>query len=182
MSTQAHEPAGQPTGGQFAVGAKRETGTRLAASSDTKPAGIDLTGTAAEVRTQAIEAYKLAETILALAAAKDVAQEILGEYPAAAYLVLDESDQGSGGYGGLSIVDASGGELASFEEEFSDEFDVNLFDLPTEEPYVEAPPGSRTGLVPDPRFAFLDYGRRAGHDGDARLDLVAAAAIDLQSI
>lgn len=146
--------------------------------------GIDLTGSADDIRTRAQQAMWDAQTVYEIAGAKAAAQDILAEHPDAAYLELEESydDDGSTGWDGGRILDANGGHIADFED-FSDDHWSSVTDLPTK-PKNEVIVGAdgSVGQRGDSRYAFMswDGNRRQGYTG--KIDLKAAAGIDLTTL
>lgn len=197
MSAQDRQPAGVPAGGQFAEGVRGENGTTLrdpqevadeavamgsmygasdlaAAALKSAPSTIDLTGTAAQVREQALESHWRSRTILQLAGAKQVAEAVLAAHPDACTLTLGASDQEGGGFFGGEVLDVNGNELADWEQ-FSDEADGALSDLPNDVPLKVVLDGGKTRYEDDARYSFLTV----HDDGSASMDLKAAATIDL---
>src|SRR5665648_1226490 len=143
--------------------------------------GIDLTGTAGDVRDAAAKALWHTETIYQIAGVKDLAENILEEYPDAAYLELEDSDQEGSSFIGTRILDANGNELGDMEE-FEKHWGA-LSDLPDRpQHWVEVGEDGTTTSTGDARYSFIELegSRRRAYTG--RIDLKAAAAVDLTTL
>jgi hypothetical protein len=158
-----------------AMGSMFDASDLEAARLKSAPGTIDLTGTAAQVRQQALESHWRSRVILQLAGAKQIAETVLDACPNARTLTLRESDQEGGGFFGGEVLDGIGDELADWDE-FADDLDGAISDLPDAIPYrVIEVTGSKARCENDARYSFLTL----HDDGDAHMDLKAAAAIDL---
>ena len=147
--------------------------------SSSTPAPRSASDFLASVSRDYYESGKLVE----LATAKRLAELVLGHYPTAAYMELEESDQESGGFWNAGIYDVNGDEIENSDENpdsIAGDVDMLCQTLPTRVPsdYDSA----ASNYVEDPDYAWLrpfSGGRRLATT--ARLDLVAAAKIDLGS-
>lgn len=133
-------------------------------------AGVDLSGTPEQIRDSAMKAISDATTIYESAGVMALAADILGEYPDAWYVELDDSDQEDCSFSPGRILDAAGETLTDDFDEFEDHYGL-ISDLP--------------GRIPtqgEPGFTYLELtgSRRQGYTG--RLNLRAAAALDLKSL
>lgn len=124
--------------------------------------GIDLDQDPTRVRSQALKALWKMRDLSLQAGLKAAAAEIIAEHPDAAFLNLDESDQGSAWYA-TGIANKDGRAVADFEE-FEDEHWGTTSDLPGER-----------GLRDYPWAVFPD-------NGLPKIDLRQAARIDLHAI
>lgn len=143
--------------------------------------GIDLTGTAGDVRDAAVKALRQAEVVYQIAGVKDLAENILEEYPDAAYLELEDNDQEGSAFIGTRVLDGHGDHIGDMDD-FEDHW-AALSDLPATPQYEVTV--SEDGTVTsegDSRYAFLELkgSRRQGYTG--RIDLKAAAAADLTTL
>lgn len=150
----------------------------------TKVGGIDLTGSAADVRAAAQQAIWDAQVVYDVAGAKAAAADILAEHPDAAYLEMDweYGDDGETSWHGGDILDANGKHIADFED-FEDEHWSSITDLPTK-PRVqvtENPDGTVTRSG-DTRYGFMAWEGNKRQGYTAKLDLKAAAAVDLTTL
>lgn len=145
--------------------------------------GIDLTGSTADIRSRAQQAMWDAQTVCEIAGAKAAAQDILAEHPAAAFLELEENyDDGATDWAGGRILDANGEHIADFED-FEDDHWASISDLPTKPKYrVVVSEDGAPRNEGDTRYAFMTWEghRRTGFTG--KLDLKAAAAVDLTTL
>lgn len=147
-------------------------------------AGIDLTGSAADIRARAQQAMWDARTVSEVAGAKAAAEDILAEHPAAAFLELEENydDDGSTDWAGGRILDANGDHIADFED-FEDDHWASISDLPTKPKYrVVVGEDGAPRNEGDTRYAFMSWEghKRTGFTG--KVDLKAAAAVDLTTL
>lgn len=148
-------------------------------------AGVDLTGTADDVRTRAQKAMWDAQTVYEVAGAKATAEGILAEHPDATVLELEENYDDDGGpttWSGGRILDANGKHIADFED-FEDDHWASVADLPTQPKiHVVHDAAGTVQRTTDPRYAFMawDGNRRSGYSG--KLDLKAAASVDLTGL
>ncbi|GGM28991.1 hypothetical protein ACFQBY_21865 [Promicromonospora citrea] len=124
--------------------------------------GIDLNQDPTTVRSQALTLLWKMQDLSLQAGMKAASVEIIAEHPDAAYLNLDESDQGSAWYA-TGIADKDDRAIAHFEE-FEDEHWGTTSDLPSER-----------GLRDYPWVVLSD-------DSLPKIDLRQAAQIDLHAI
>lgn len=146
--------------------------------------GLDLTGTPDQVRERAAKAMRDAETVYEIAGAMSAAADIIDAYPDAAVLELEENydDDGSTDWAGGRILDANGKHIADFEE-FEDDHWGPISDLPNKPKHeVVVGEDGKVGQRGDTRYGFMTWSgnRRAGYT--AKVDLKAAAAIDLTTL
>ena len=127
--------------------------------------------------------YYAAGRLVELATAKRIAELVLGHYPTAAYMELEESDQESGGFWSAGIVDAGGDSLAvpsETSDTIVDELDALCVELPTSVPSEYDSAAMR--FVPDPAYVWLHAPGGSPYETGHTpyyIDLVAAAKIDL---
>lgn len=176
MTHQQRQPAGAPTGGQFAPTARAEGATSLVPAAGSS-------GWAAAVRDRARDAIATATVAYELAGARAAAEDILATYPAAASLdLVPNYDEDTTTWSGGRILDVHGARIGDFEE-FEDEHWGTISDLPTTPRYRDelnaAGQATRTG---DARYGFMSWTGtpRTGYTGV--IDLRAAAALDLTAL
>lgn len=196
-TTRVRQPAGVRVGGQFTTNPRAEARTELVSGPDGVAAvwtdmgrpgvrepvvgGIDMSGTATETRERALQAMRRAETIYQIAGVKAAAQDILAVYPDAVALELETNPQEGASFVGTRIVNVNGARIADFDEFGGHR--AALSDLPGQPKFrvirtADGKPAHRY----DPRFAFVQVQgfARAGYTG--RIDLKAAANIDLGAL
>ncbi len=136
-----------------------------------RSAGVDLTGTAAQVHARALEAQFQAGVILQLAGAKEAAETILAAHPTAAFVDLHDDVEDDTSYWASRVVDADGRGVAHFG---------NFGTLTKHLVDHRLDPRTDTYLD-DERFSCFVVDNTSSAVA-ARLDLRAAAAIDLTAI
>ena len=145
---------------------------------------VDFTGAAADIRARAQQAMWDAQTIYEIAGAKAAAEDILAEHPDAAVLELEENydDDGASSWSGGRILDATGKHIADFDD-FADEHWASITDLPvTPKHRVLAIDPSGSGIEIDPKYAFMAWEGSKQRGYTAKVDLRAAAGIDLVTV
>lgn len=148
-----------------------------------KVGGIDLTGSASDVRAAAQQAMWDAEVVYQVAGAKSAAADILAEHPNAAILELEENpDDGDTDWSGGRILDVNGNHIGDFDD-FADEHWASISDLPvTPKVHVTQNPDGTVTRTGDTRYGFMAWEGNKRQGYTAKLDLAAAAAVDLTTL